>query len=79
MASTVVYKFNPNKILGLLAEQRRTQKELASYMGVSENTLREKLHDRIDFKDSEICSAASFLNAAPSIFFELILGDTPNK
>jgi transcriptional regulator with XRE-family HTH domain len=73
------YTFNPNKIRGLMAEKRITQKLMANYLGISENSLREKLNDRVDFKDSEICSVASFLDVQPDIFFTSKFGDTPKQ
>ncbi len=69
-------EFNANKIRGLMAEKRMTQKELAEALGVSTLTVRSKLSSRTDFNATEIGRMSDLFMVDPNVFFDVELTKT---
>lgn len=53
---------NYNKLKGRITEKFGTQTNFSKALNVSERTLSLKLNNEIDWKQSEICKAASLLD-----------------
>lgn len=45
---------NTNKLRGVIASHGDTQKELAKHIGIAPPTLNDKIHNKRDFKRSEM-------------------------
>lgn len=52
---------NANKLLGLMAEKRITQRELAKKLGVSKNTINNKINGKVDFNTAEATKICEIL------------------
>jgi plasmid maintenance system antidote protein VapI len=63
------YRFNTNKVRGLMAENNISHIGFARIIGVTDRTLRNKLNGQFDFTAKEICDIAETFNVNPSIFF----------
>jgi transcriptional regulator with XRE-family HTH domain len=66
-------EFNSNKIRGLMAEKRMTQKKLAEALGVSTLTVRSKLSAKTDFNATEISKMSELFMVDPNVFFDVKL------
>lgn len=53
--------YNYSKLRGRIIEMFGTQSSFASALGLSENTLTQKLHSRKDWKQTEILRACELL------------------
>jgi DNA-binding Xre family transcriptional regulator len=62
-------KFNPNKIVGIIAERKITKESLAQMIGISSMSLRDKLKEQKPMKVSELCAVANILNEPIQNFF----------
>ena len=61
---------NVNKLKGLMAENNDTQYDLAIYLNISPNSLRNKLKGKSDFKSTEIVKICNKYNVEPNYFFQ---------
>ena len=55
---------NVNRLRGIMAEQRCTQRELAKGIGISENALSNKLNGKTPFNTEEAVAICDYLNIA---------------
>jgi transcriptional regulator with XRE-family HTH domain len=63
------YELNRNKIKGVLAEQNKTQRDVAKKLKLSETQTSKKLKNIVDLKVSEFLILCDFLESEPSLFF----------
>lgn len=63
-------KFNPNKVRGLMAEEKLTQEALSKKLNCSTRTFNLKLNSKIEFKVSDIEKLACIFNKGIEYFFE---------
>ena len=54
--SRTTSKYNYSKILGIMREQKMTQRDLAQKIGISEVSLNKKLTNKTQFKQDEMSS-----------------------
>lgn len=73
------YRFNTNKVRGLLTENSMNQEDLAKLIGTTAMTVRNKLSGRTKFTEDEICLMASCFKVPPAIFFEQLVSITEKK
>ena len=63
------YKFNQNKVKGLMAENDMNPSDLSRVIDTTEMTVRNKLSGKTNFTANEICLIATHFNIKPSILF----------
>ena len=59
--SRTTSKYNYSKILGIMREQKMTQRALAQKIGISEVSLNKKLTNKTQFKQDEMSSILTVL------------------
>lgn len=59
--SRTTSKYNYSKILGIMREQKMTQRDLAQKIGISEVSLNKKLTNKTQFKQDEMSSILTVL------------------
>lgn len=59
--SRTTLKYNYSKILGIMREQKMTQRDLAQKIGISEVSLNKKLTNKTQFKQDEMASILTVL------------------
>lgn len=70
MASKKKIAFNTAKIKGLIAENEITQAKLAKSVGITYQSLNEKLNGKREFKVNEIQAIANYFKKEIGYFFE---------
>ncbi|NCC19161.1 MAG: XRE family transcriptional regulator [Bacteroidia bacterium] len=65
------YKFNSNKLKGLIAEKGINQSDVAKLLELSENQTSKKINGKVDFKVTEISKLSTYFNVKPDIFFAI--------
>lgn len=65
-----MYYLNNSKILGLMRENRVTQKDLAEILQISLTQTHKKLNGVVDFKAHEVASIAQFLSVRPGDLYD---------
>ena len=55
---------------------RKTKREYANYLGISEMALYNKIHNTAEFKGSEIAKSEVFLKLSPSLTKKIFLSAT---
>ena len=55
-------EFDYSKLLGAMRENHVTQADLATKLGISETSLRNKLKNRGEFRTKEMYAAKTYLN-----------------
>jgi len=74
------YKFNVRAILGLMAENHLTKKDMAVILGISEVQALRKFAERAPFRIDELITICETFGETPDRFFETIeLKETPAK
>jgi DNA-binding XRE family transcriptional regulator len=63
------YDFNLNKIKGLMAENKVTQKDLANMLNLSTTQTSKKMNGQVEFKVNELLAIADYLCVSPDVFF----------
>lgn len=51
-----------NKLLGIMAENKITQRQLATKLGVSKNTINAKLNEKVSFNTDEAIKICEILH-----------------
>lgn len=68
---------NINKLRGIMAEQRLTQRDVARKIGIAENTLSNKLNGRCAFNTDEAVAICNLLRIDdPAVRADIFLSQT---
>ena len=62
--------FNLDKVRGCMAERRDTQEDLAKILGLSTNSVNNKLNGKTPFNDREIGKIAKHYKKSAGFFFK---------
>lgn len=69
------YEFDYQKLKGKIVEKTKNQENLASQMGVTKQSLNQKLNNKVAFKQSDIVTISTLLEISkveiPEYFFTL--------
>jgi len=69
------YEFDYQKLKGKIVEKTKNQENLANQMGVTKQSLNQKLNNKVAFKQSDIVTISTLLEISkveiPEYFFTL--------
>jgi len=73
------WELDRNKIKGIMKENKLTQAEVATSLGITQASVWNKLNGITGTDDKELCKLAELLNTNPSIFFTQKLSNNANE
>ena len=74
-----MYKVNPNKIKGLMADRGKVQADIAKALSISTVSTSFKLTGKRDFKFEELCALAEYFGVDLDYFFNRVVDKIETK